>query len=308
MYMTYKTLIDDIDKLMQEGGSTLNVIGRSLLGRPIIAVQNYDETTSKGNGILMHGAMHAREHVTSKLALQLYDPTINSDISIVPMTNPDGVEISLNSAKSIFCARADSIYAYKMLLKYNAIKPVLFTSLLSKTIKKSSVGYVQLNSNQKVTLKELCYLIKEWNGTNSDFGLWKANARGVDLNTNYDALWGTGSQNIKYPSSGNYIGEYPFSEIENRILRDYTQDMGFGLTLALHSKGNVIYYGFEDKTPHMELAQQIADLFGYPLLRSYGSAGGYKDWYTLNFDGLGLTIEFGDEDKTYLELYDQLPK
>ena len=44
-----------------------------------------------------------------------------------------------------------------------------------------------------------------------DFSLWKANARGVDLNVNWDARWGTGVQNVRFPSPANYIGPAPFS-------------------------------------------------------------------------------------------------
>ena len=48
-----------------------------------------------------------------------------------------------------------------------------------------------------------------------DFGLWKANARCVDLNVNFDADWGNGEKNIRYENGENYIGEYPNSENDN---------------------------------------------------------------------------------------------
>ncbi|MDE5990307.1 MAG: hypothetical protein K2H36_01850, partial [Clostridia bacterium] len=47
------------------------------------------------------------------------------------------------------------------------------------------------------------------NGGSADFSLWKANARAVDLNVNFNARWGEGAQNVTYPSPANYIGQYP---------------------------------------------------------------------------------------------------
>jgi g-D-glutamyl-meso-diaminopimelate peptidase len=48
-----------------------------------------------------------------------------------------------------------------------------------------------------------------WNG-GVDFSLWKANGRGVDLNVNFSARWGTGAKNVRYPGAENYVGEAPF--------------------------------------------------------------------------------------------------
>ena len=52
--------------------------------------------------------------------------------------------------------------------------------------------------------------------------LYKANARGVDLNVNFDARWGKGAKNVFTAGQENYVGEHPFSEIESRLLRDFT--------------------------------------------------------------------------------------
>ena len=42
--------------------------------------------------------------------------------------------------------------------------------------------------------------------------LYKANARGVDLNVNFDARWGKGEKNVRVKGAQNYIGTHPFSE------------------------------------------------------------------------------------------------
>ena len=45
-----------------------------------------------------------------------------------------------------------------------------------------------------------------------DFSKYKANINLVDLNTNFDADWGQGGQNVRCPNTENFIGFYPNSE------------------------------------------------------------------------------------------------
>lgn len=145
------------------------------------------------------------------------------------------------------------------------------------------------------------------NNSSFDFSLWKANARAVDLNVNYNARWGEGAQNITYPSPANYIGQYPFSEAENIALRLLTERVKPSVTLSYHARGNVIFKGFSCLDPNKEGAQLISNATDYPLLDSFDSTGGYKDWYVATFQKLGLTIEVGDNDIPYDKLIDYLP-
>lgn len=145
------------------------------------------------------------------------------------------------------------------------------------------------------------------NNSSFDFSLWKANARAVDLNVNYNARWGEGAQNITYPAPANYIGQYPFSEAENIALRLLTERVKPSVTLSYHARGNVIFKGFSCLDPHKEGAQLISNATDYPLLDSFDSTGGYKDWYVATFQKLGLTIEVGDNDIPYDKLIDYLP-
>lgn len=162
-----------------------------------------------------------------------------------------------------------------------------------------------LDSVPEQSLKDF---LLEVNGGSSDFSLWKANARAVDLNVNFNALWGEGSQNVTYPSPANYIGQYPFSEYENIALRSLTERVQPSVTLSYHAKGNVIYRGFGCIDGDTECARRISQSTGYPLLSSYGSAGGYKDWYVATTQKLGLTVEVGDENVEYSALIDYLPQ
>ena len=55
------------------------------------------------------------------------------------------------------------------------------------------------------------YLISANNGS-MDFSRYKANINLVDLNTNFEANWGQGNQNVFCPATENFVGFYPNSE------------------------------------------------------------------------------------------------
>ena len=129
-----------------------------------------------------------------------------------------------------------------------------------------------------------------------DFSLWKANARGVDLNVNFDAKWGTGKQNVRYPASANYIGSMPFSEPETRALAEFTKEVKPDATISYHTKGGEIYYGFEGRASsslEKRLAAVLSEETGYPSRIVKGSAGGYKDWCVEKLNIPAFTIEAG---------------
>ncbi len=117
----------------------------------------------------------------------------------------------------------------------------------------------------------------------TDFSFYKANADCVDLNTNFDADWGGGAQNVRCPSPANYIGHYPMSEREVRVLADFTRSISPYATISYHTKGEVIYYGFEgqseeDREKDETIAFRLSAVTGYTPILTQNSTGGYKDW------------------------------
>lgn len=126
-----------------------------------------------------------------------------------------------------------------------------------------------------------------------DVRKWKANAFGVDLNVNFDAEWGTGEKNVRTAGSENYIGPYPESEPETKAVCNLLRRKKYSLVLSYHTLGEEVYWGFADNYAFKAQAERYARVIGYPLKKSLGSAGGLKDWYCLNFDGLALTVEAG---------------
>ena len=137
------------------------------------------------------------------------------------------------------------------------------------------------------------------NGGNENFSLWKANGRGVDLNVNFDAHWGTGAKNVLYAGAENYIGRKPFSEPETRALKNFTEKLKPDYTVSYHTKGEEIYWYFyqsmrtcpRDKA----LASALSRSTGYPLAYAKGSAGGYKDWCIQTLKIPSFTIEAGND-------------
>lgn len=137
------------------------------------------------------------------------------------------------------------------------------------------------------------------NNGSTNFELWKANINGVDLNVNFDAWWGKGSQNVFCVAPENFVGYYPNSEREVNNLIDVTKKVNPSLTISWHTKGEVIYYGFDALTvSEIErdriIAEQFSNLNGYAVVKTVASVGGYSDWVSLNLRVPAFTIELGN--------------
>lgn len=132
---------------------------------------------------------------------------------------------------------------------------------------------------------------------------WQANARGVDLNHNYDALWQEGKDSIARdygvtePGPTRYSGPYPESEPESKAIADFTRNHNFEYVIPFHSQGEVIYWKFNDIIPPnaRELGEHFANVSGYKLDDTTGSAdySGYKDWFIQEYNRPGFTVEVG---------------
>lgn len=133
-----------------------------------------------------------------------------------------------------------------------------------------------------------------------DFSLYKANANGVDLNTNFDAKWGSGKDNKLVKGSSDFIGESPMSEPEVQALALLTASEKPVLSISYHAKGEEIYYQFYNKPEFIKRDAKVAKIFAKALrykiknTQDY-SSGGYKDWCILRHDICSLTIEVGSD-------------
>lgn len=145
---------------------------------------------------------------------------------------------------------------------------------------------------------------------------WNANARGVDLNHNFDARWEDLKQmeqekGITAPAPRQYGGPSPESELESYALAKYCREHYFSSAFALHSQGEEIYYKFEDYDPPKAelMAKVLSASSGYALVQQEGLAsyGGFKDWFIKTFCRPAFTIEIGrGENPLALDLLDQV--
>ena len=173
-------------------------------------------------------------------------------IRIIPMLNPDGVEISANG------------------------------------VPKDSLWYARLIAINKES---------------NDFTNWQANARGVDLNHNYDSGFYEykaleREMGISEMAPTRFSGPYPESEPEVASLCRFIRlNPGIRAVLTLHSQGEEIYYTSRGKCPDKsERAVHLMSLFSsYKASIPSGAAahGGLTDWV---IDELGIpsfTVECG---------------
>lgn len=273
---SYEQMCQDIQNLSVRYGSKLqtHVLGTSADGRNI-----YELVVGNPNAerhVLIHAGIHAREYMTSLLVmkqleygLEFYDrgsydgqPLSNIldhvAVHYVPMVNPDGIALSQFGIGAIRTAQ------------------------LRQTIQDCYANDV---ANGRTSQPFETYLT-----------LWKANARGVDLNANFPAgrEYLTGAL---YTSYANYRGPEPLSEPETQILANLTNSRGWSATVSYHSMGEVIYWdyaGNQQYEPSNGLANLIAASTGYGLAGSSGH-GGYKDWAQIKDNAIAsVTVETGN--------------
>lgn len=237
------------------------VIGRTYLNRRIVSF-----TIGRG-GLLLTGAFHGAERITAMMLykflddvcikmeneIDFYNDVAKTGLTVVPMVNPDGVEISCNGVKT---AGNNSEFVSECLIK-------------------SALPHKK----------------------------WQANARGVDINHNFDAGYNEVKEKerelgINAPMPTRFGGEYAESERETNALCELCRDNNFKAAVALHSQGREIYYDYGNNTPNVsrDLAVKMAEISGYTMSRPQGIAvgGGFKDWFIEKFKRPAFTIEVGE--------------
>jgi g-D-glutamyl-meso-diaminopimelate peptidase len=141
------------------------------------------------------------------------------------------------------------------------------------------------------------------NGGSEDFSHWQANARGVDLNHNYNAGFAEykrleGEMGILGGAPTRYSGECPESEPEVGYLCNFLRFSGdFDLALSLHTQGEEIFFSDNGKNRirTAAIARHLAASTGYRLSRAEGLAayGGLSDWCASALGISSFTLECG---------------
>lgn len=235
--------------------------GKSVQGRKLLVLTlgNHHQVN------LMVGGVHAQEWITTLLLLRFVEalceavaaqqPLCRIEVSrsllrrgllVLPLLNPDGVEIALGRSFPVSAYRGESVATCRR--------------------------------------------------------RWNANARGVDLNHNFDAGFSLCKEaerraGITRPGPRQFGGDYPASEPETRALVHLCRGFEVRTAYAFHAQGEEIYYRYGPNTPEISgyMAELLAHLSGYRVADPGGLAahGGFKDWFIETFHRPGFTLEIG---------------
>lgn len=244
-------------------------IGNSVLGNKLY----YFKIGNGPKEVFYNASFHANEWITTPVLMKFienfsnaftnhtmiygYDPREIFEqvtIYIVPMVNPDGV------------------------------------NLVTGAIKEDTVAYIQAKA-----ISEDFPSIPFPDG-------WKANISGIDLNLQFPANWEQAKENkeklgFTRPAPRDYVGPAPLSAPESQAVYRFTKDHNFGLIIAYHTQGRIIYWKYLDYNPEdaYYIGTQFSRSSGYALEETpYASAfAGYKDWFIQEYNRPGYTIEVG---------------
>lgn len=246
------------------GGFCACECGKSLLGKGIDALVF-------GNGkekILYAAGTHGTEWLTSLLLLGFYERLLHG--------YENGEKISGYGVKELY---------------------EKFTLIIVPEVNPDGIEIALRGEEACGEFKELCKC-----ACGGDFSGWNANARGVDINHNFNAGWvelreyekNTG---ISCAAPSKYGGTLPESEPETKAMVRLCRRLNIKRLLSFHSQGEEIYWEFGKYTPESSLleAKIFAAVSEYTLVKNDGSAfaGGFKDWFCREIGKPAFTVEIG---------------
>ncbi|MFE8701718.1 M14 family zinc carboxypeptidase [Cytobacillus sp. FJAT-54145] len=261
---TYEKMEQDIMNLANTYPDlvTYKVIGQSEYGRNIYAV-----SLGKGHAnVFINGSHHGREWLTTTLNMYMIDQYAAAYES--------GTKISGYDARSI--------------------------------LDKTTIWFVPMVNPDGVTLQQ--YGLKAFpssvhqdlikmNDGSKDFKRWKANAKGVDLNRQYNADWANIKYNPGKPYYKNYKGTKPHSALEVIAVLNFVNEIDPEATVAYHSTGEILYWNFHQTgswyNRDHNYAKKIGEMTGYRLVYPgpNPSGGGFTDWFIIQYKRPGFTPE-----------------
>jgi g-D-glutamyl-meso-diaminopimelate peptidase len=246
---------------------SVTVLGESILGRSIPII-----TLGEGKKSLVYvGSHHGMEWITSVILLRF----INE-----------------------FCElyyRGSKVYNYALSYLFSTrsihIIPMLNPDGVDYQI--NGIGEENVLRDRLITM----------NHGSLDFSNWQANARGVDLNRNYNSRY-TEYKRIEREmgilggTCVYFSGEMPESEPEVGALCNFLRfNRNIQTVLTLHSQGEEIYYTSGEKTAprSRSIGERLAKMSGYSLClpEENSSYCGLTDWCIDELNIPSFTIECG---------------
>ena len=267
-YYDYDKMMNDVEILKSNYNFLdIGILGNSILGNglPLISIGQGSKS------VIYIGSHHGMEWISSALLMQfIFDYC-------------EGIK---NNARDIFGI------SYRILFETRSI-------IIVPMLNPDGINY-SLHGVQKSN--PLYNRLVKMNAGSPEFSSWQANARGVDLNHNYNSGFKEykileGSQGITNGAPSKYSGEYPESEPEVKALCNLVRIKEPHLAISLHTQGEEIYYTSGEKTTSdsITIAKTISRLSGYKISIPIGTAqyGGFTDWFIDEFDRPSFTLECG---------------
>ncbi len=132
---------------------------------------------------------------------------------------------------------------------------------------------------------------------------WKANARGVDLNRNWNACWEyVDLRGYTAPSYEFWKGYAPETEPEVLAMKQASTEKNFELFLNIHQQGNIIYCGSDLAAPEINAASNdwagmMKQINGYRICGTGNngklSYGTFADYVCQSLGKPSVTLEVG---------------
>lgn len=271
---TYQNMVDDLTVLKaQYPEMKMDVLGTTADNRSLYHVVVGNPNAK--HKILVHAGIHAREYIVSQLCMR-------------------EIASLLEMQKKATTYKGCSV---PQLLETTCIHFVPMVDPDGITLVQGGI-----NALQTAAAKTSVLTIAGLDGA-TDMGTylrtWKNNINGVNLNRNFDANWSEAAAKVDHPSSMNYKGSAPESEIESKVLADLTRTIMPDRTISYHTQGKVIYWYFGEtgtyKNEGLNLATIVHNNSGYSISNSWSEkdAAGYKDWAVQKLDIPSVTIECG---------------
>lgn len=262
---TYNSFFQKVMELRNEF-PFLNVfpIGQSVMGRKLLALSIGN--TSKVT--LMAGAFHAQEWLTTSLLIRYIE---HLSLAIRENTTIAGVKISTDLEQ----------------------RGIIFVPMVNP-------DGVSIALEGAKSAGRLADFVSDIQSTSEKS--WQANARGIDLNHNFDAGFNQLRQleeemGITKPSARQYGGKSPHSEPESKAMVHLCAKYNIETAYAFHSQGEEIFFEYGNNTPVKSLfiAKMISQANDYELVKNDGlySHGGFKDYFIQKYSRPAFTIEIG---------------
>lgn len=155
------------------------------------------------------------------------------------------------------------------------------------------------NQNLRKKVQRIC--AKYGRGRSSYYTTWKANARGVDLNRNFNQYWSCLRTSVHSPNGNGYKGSKPVSERESKFLVKLNQALNPKAVISYHAMGEILFWNFGQtgslRNREIALRNTVKGVTGYRLVGGRfdkRQSTGFGDWVGIHQKTPTVTIEIGN--------------